>query len=56
MRPPRVRRFYEACGFPATDKTGFVTRAGSVTIVPAALASTRPPTDGAPHDEIRDRP
>ena len=25
-RDPRVHRFYEACGFSATDKTGFVAR------------------------------
>ena len=26
-RDPRVHRFYEACGFSASDKTGFVARA-----------------------------
>ena len=30
-RDPRVHRFYEACGFSASEKTGFVARAPSPT-------------------------
>jgi GNAT superfamily N-acetyltransferase len=35
VRDPRVHRFYEACGFSATEKTGFVARP----------PSSQPPTE-----------